>query len=173
WNDSPPPSVCWNCIVSRIPLPAISRCNSCCEDWSAPALASKKSFPPRKPKNRLTLAGFVIHGDRVTIGNYVRIDYGARVLDGRPADETYIRDNCWVGMNATVRGSRMEEGSAVGNGAVADFNTHLEKGAVLAHGGVTLHDTVIPAGALAEGLPAQATQKTVNEGARQQIFGLI
>src|ERR1039457_6279202 len=67
----------------------------------------------------------------------------------------------------------MEEGSAVGNGAVADFNTHLEKGAVLAHGGVTLHDTVIPAGALAEGLPAQVTQKTVTDGDRQKIFGLI
>ena len=119
------------------------------------------------------LGNAVIHGDRLTIGNYVRIDYGARVLDGRPADETYIRDNCWVGMNATVRGSRMEEGSAVGNGAVADFNTHLEKGAVLAHGGITLHDTVIPAGALAEGLPAQVTQKTVTDSDRQRIFGLI
>jgi carbonic anhydrase/acetyltransferase-like protein (isoleucine patch superfamily) len=69
------------------------------------------------------LGNAVIRGDRLTIGNYVRIDYGARVLDGRPADETYIRDNCWIGMNATVRGSRMEEGSAVGNGAVPDFNT--------------------------------------------------
>src|ERR1039457_7631639 len=45
------------------------------------------------------LGNAVIHGDRLTIRNYVRIDYGARVLDGRPADETYIRDNCWVGIN--------------------------------------------------------------------------
>ena len=58
-----------------------------------------------------------INADKLTIGNYVRIDYGSRVVAGRPAaagiaantepDQTYIKDNCWVGMNATVRGARM------------------------------------------------------------------
>ncbi len=121
-------------------------------------------------------------GDRLTIGNYVRIDYGAVVVSGRPAapgvtantvaDQSYIRDDCWVGMNATVRGSRLEAGSAVGNDAVADFNTRLEKGAVLAHGAVSVYDMVIPAGALAEGNPAKVTGKATTE-AVQKVFGLV
>jgi len=119
------------------------------------------------------LGNAVVSGEKVTIGNYVRIDYGARVVDGRPGDQTYVRDNCWIGMNATVRGSRLEEGASVGNGAVADFNTHLEPGAVLAHGAVSRHDTTIPAGALAEGLPARITKKSATDLDRQRIFGLI
>jgi carbonic anhydrase/acetyltransferase-like protein (isoleucine patch superfamily) len=81
----------------------------------------------------------VINVDRATIGNYARIDYGSRIVAGRPAvpgitantvaDQIYIKDNCWVGMNATLRGVRMEEGAVVGMRAVADFNTHLEHGA--------------------------------------------
>lgn len=119
------------------------------------------------------LGNAVVSADRLTIGNYVRIDYGARVLSGRPGDRQYVRDDCWIGMNATVRGSRMEEGSAVGNGAVADFNTHLEKGAVLAHGATTRHDTTIAANALAEGRPAQITRSTADDADRDKIFGLI
>ena len=129
------------------------------------------------------LGSAVISAEKLTVGNYVRIDYGARVVDGRPAapgitanatpDQLYIRDNCWVGMNATVRGSRMEEGSAVGNDAVADFNTHLEKGAILAHGAVSAYDMVIPANALAEGSPAKITKSATTDADRQRIFGLI
>jgi carbonic anhydrase/acetyltransferase-like protein (isoleucine patch superfamily) len=125
------------------------------------------------------LGNAVISAEKGTIGNYVRIDYGAKVVGGRGIgartvpDQLYIRDNCWVGMNATVRGSRMEEGSAVGNGAVADFNTHLEKGAVLAHGAVTTHDLVIPANALAEGIPAKITKQAATDADRQRILGLI
>lgn len=119
------------------------------------------------------LGNAVVSADQLTIGNYVRIDYGARVLSGRPGDRQYVRDNCWIGMNATVRGSRMEEGSAVGNGAVADFNTHLEKGAVLAHGATTGQDTTIAANALAEGRPAKITRSTAADADRDKIFGLI
>ncbi len=76
-------------------------------------------------------------------------------------------------MNATVRGSRLEDSSAVGNDAVADFNTHLEKGAVLAHGAVTAYDMVIPPNALAEGNPAKITRQAATDADRQRIFGLI
>jgi len=125
----------------------------------------------------------VINADKLTIGNYVKIDYGSRVVAGRPAapgitantvaDQAYIRDNCWVGMNATLRGARMEEGSAVGMRAVADFNAHLERGAVLAPGAVTMHGMVIPANGLAEGLPAAVTRKAITDGDRQKILGVI
>jgi carbonic anhydrase/acetyltransferase-like protein (isoleucine patch superfamily) len=129
------------------------------------------------------LGNAVISVDKLTIGNYVRLDYGAKVVNGRPAvagmtsnqvpDQSYIRDNCWIGTNATVRGSRLEEGSAVGNAAVADFNTHLEKGAVLASGAVTRFDMVIPANALAEGNPAVITKNAATDSDRQRIFGLV
>jgi carbonic anhydrase/acetyltransferase-like protein (isoleucine patch superfamily) len=129
------------------------------------------------------LGSAVLSAEKLSIGNYVRIDYGARVVDGRPAapgitansvaDALYIRDNCWVGMNATVRGARVEENAAVGNDAVADFNTHLENGAILAHGAVTFYDTVIPSNALAEGNPARVTKQAATDADRQRIFGLI
>lgn len=125
----------------------------------------------------------VINADKLVIGNYVRIDYGSRVVAGRPAvpgitantepDQTYIKDNCWVGMNATVRGARMEEGSVVGMRAVADFGTRLERGAALAPGAVTMHDMVVPADSLAEGLPARVTRQTITDKDRQTIFGVI
>jgi carbonic anhydrase/acetyltransferase-like protein (isoleucine patch superfamily) len=121
--------------------------------------------------------------DRLVIGNYVRIDYGAVVVSGRPAvptmtanqapDTLSIGNDCWIGMNATVRGAQMEDGSAVGNDAVADFNTCLGKGAVLAHGAVAPYDMVIPAGALAEGNPAKITKNGLTDADRQRIFGLI
>src|SRR4030042_3760518 len=76
-------------------------------------------------------------------------------------------------MNATVRGSRMEDGSSVGNDAVADFNTHLEKGAILAHGAVSTYDMVIKENALAEGNPAKITKEPATDEDRQRIFGLV
>jgi carbonic anhydrase/acetyltransferase-like protein (isoleucine patch superfamily) len=125
----------------------------------------------------------VINVNKLTIGNYVRIDYGSRIVGGRIVapgitansveDETYIKDNCWVGMNATVRGSRMEEGSAIGMRAVADFNTHLEKGALLAPGAVTIPDMVIPSNGLAEGIPATITKKSITDNDRKKIMGVI
>jgi carbonic anhydrase/acetyltransferase-like protein (isoleucine patch superfamily) len=125
----------------------------------------------------------VINVDKLAIGNYVRIDYGSRIVAGRPAapgitantvaDQTCIKDNCWVGMNATLRGARMEEGSVVGMRAVAEYNTHLERGALLGPGAVTLCDMVIPADSLAEGLPAKVTRKTITDKDRRTIFGVI
>ena len=125
----------------------------------------------------------VINVNKLTIGNYVKIDYGSRIVAGRPAvpgitantieDETYIRDNCWVGMNATLRGCRMEEGSAIGMRAVAEFNTHLERGAILAPGAITMHDMVIPENCLAEGIPAAITQQSITDADRQKILGVI
>ena len=124
------------------------------------------------------LGSAVISAAKLTIGNYVRIDYGARVVDGRPAvpgitanqvpDQLYIKENCWVGMNATVRGAQMEEGSAVGNDSVADFNTHLEKGAILAHGAISTYNMRIPANALAEGNPARITKQAATDADRTQ-----
>ncbi len=129
------------------------------------------------------LGNAVISADKLVISNYVRIDYGAVVVDGRSVapgitvndipDRLYIQDNCWIGMNATVRGSRMEDGSSVGNDAVADFNTHLEKGAILAHGAVSTYDMVIKENALAEGNPAKITKEPATDEDRQRIFGLV
>lgn len=125
----------------------------------------------------------VINVDKLTIGNYVRIDYGSRIVSGREAipgitantvaDVSYIGDNCWIGGNATVRGSRLENGSVVGMRAVADFNTHLESGAVLAPGAVSLINMVIPANCLAEGIPAELTKRNISDNDRHKIFGVI
>jgi carbonic anhydrase/acetyltransferase-like protein (isoleucine patch superfamily) len=126
------------------------------------------------------LGNAVIEADKASIGNYVRIDYGARLLQGRQTipnitansrpDELYVRDNCWIGMNATVRGARLEDGSSVGNGAVAEFNTHLERGAILAHGAISAFDMVIPANSLAEGNPAIVTKRAAIDADRDTLL---
>jgi carbonic anhydrase/acetyltransferase-like protein (isoleucine patch superfamily) len=129
------------------------------------------------------LGNTVINVDKLTVGNYVTIDYGSRIVAGRPVapgmaanqvpDQSYIRDNCWVGMNATLRGARLEEGAAVGMRAVAEFGTQLERGAVLAPGAVTMHGAIIPAKAMAEGLPAAITRQAVSDGDRERVFGMV
>jgi carbonic anhydrase/acetyltransferase-like protein (isoleucine patch superfamily) len=115
----------------------------------------------------------VINSAKLTIGDYVRIDYGARVVDGRPGDPLSVGDDVWIGGNATIRGARLEKGSAVGNGAVADFNTHLEPGAILAPGSIAQHDTTIEANALLEGNPAAITKTAATDDDRLRIFGVI
>ena len=119
------------------------------------------------------LGNVVISAQHATIGSHVHIDYGAKIVDGRPGDPVAIQDGCWVGGNATLRGSRMEAGSALGNGAVADFNTHIGAGAVVAHGAVTRPDTVIPPDGLAEGNPSSITNPALTNAGRQTVFGVI
>ncbi len=119
------------------------------------------------------LGNVAIDVSQLTIGNYVRIDYGARIVDGRPGDKQYVQENCWIGANATVRGSQMDAGAAVGNGAVADFNTHLAAGSILAHGAVAYPDTTIARNGLAEGNPAVVTRNAATDSDRQRIFGVI
>jgi carbonic anhydrase/acetyltransferase-like protein (isoleucine patch superfamily) len=130
----------------------------------------------------LIRCGVVIRG-RNTIGNYVHIYDSVCIEGGRPAqmgtstaevpDRSIIGDDCWVNHGATMHGTQMGDGSAVGLNACCDYNTRLGKGAVLANGSATHHDQVIPENCLAQGVPAQIVKEKITDDDRRDYFGLV
>jgi len=81
------------------------------------------------------------------IGNYVHIYDCVCIEQGRPGamgtttakapDKLVIGDYCWVNHGATMHGTQMAEGSAIGLNTCCDYNTRIGKGAVLANGSAT------------------------------------
>ncbi len=124
----------------------------------------------------------VIRGHNV-IGNYVHIYDSVCIEGGRPArvgsskaevpDRSIIGDDCWVNHGATMHGTQMGEGSAVGLNACCDYNTRLGKGAVLANGSATHYDQVIPENSFAEGVPAKVVKENITDEDRLNYFGLL
>ena len=124
----------------------------------------------------------VIRG-RNTIGNYVHIYDSVCIEGGRPAqvgtstaevpDRSIIGNDCWVNHGATMHGTQMGDGSAVGLNACCDYNTRLGQGAVLANGSATHHDQVIPDNGFAQGVPAQIVKENITDEDRLAYFGLI
>ena len=130
----------------------------------------------------LVQCNVVIRG-RNTIGNYVHIYDSVCIEGGRPAkvgssqaevaDRSIIGDDCWVNHRATMHGTQMSDGSAVGLNACCDYNTRLGEGAVLANGSATHVDQVIPANCFAQGVPAEVTQENITDADRAACFGLV
>lgn len=117
------------------------------------------------------------------IGNYTHIYDNVCIEGGRPArigsstaevpDRSIIGNHCWVNHGATMHGTQIGDGGAVGLNACSDYNTRIGKGAVLANGSATHHDQVIPENAFAEGVPAVVKKKNITDKDRQAYFGLI
>jgi carbonic anhydrase/acetyltransferase-like protein (isoleucine patch superfamily) len=124
----------------------------------------------------------VIRG-RNTIGNYTHIYDSVCIEGGRPAqvgsttaevaDRSIIGDDCWINHGATMHGTQMGDGSAVGLNACCDYNTRLGAGAVLANGSATHVDQVIPENCFAEGVPARIVKENITDVDRRAYFGLI
>jgi carbonic anhydrase/acetyltransferase-like protein (isoleucine patch superfamily) len=120
---------------------------------------------------------------RNDIGNYTHIYDNVCVEGGRPAkigsstaevpDRSIIGNHCWVNHGATMHGTQIGDGGAVGLNACCDYNTRIGKGAVLANGSATHHNQVIPENAFAEGVPAVVKKKDITDKDRQAYFGLI
>ena len=130
----------------------------------------------------LVRCNVVIRG-RNTIGNYTHIYDSVCIETGRPAqvgssqaevpDHSIIGDECWVNHGATMHGTQMGDGSAVGLNACCDYNTRLGKGAILANGSATHVGQVIPANCFAEGVPALVTKDDITDVDRAAYFGLV
>lgn len=118
-----------------------------------------------------------------TIGNYTHIYDNVNIEGGRPAklgsstaevpDASVIGDGCWVNHGATMHGTQMADGSAVGINSACDYNTRLGAGAILANGSATRVDQVIPANAFAEGVPAVVKKENITDEDRIAYFGLL
>jgi UDP-N-acetylglucosamine acyltransferase len=124
----------------------------------------------------------VIRG-RNEIGNYTHIYDSVCIEGGRPAkvggslaeapDRSIIGSECWVNHGATMHGTQIADRGAVGLNACCDYNTHIEEGAILGNGSATNVGQVIPANALAEGVPAKVTREDLTDADRQAYFGVL
>lgn len=124
----------------------------------------------------------VIRG-RNTIGNYTHIYDSVCIEGGRPAkagssmaevpDRSIIGDNCWINHGATMHGTQIDDGGAVGLNACCDYNTRIGKGAILSNGSATRVNQVIPDNCLAQGVPAQVVQENLTDEDRQAHFGVL
>ena len=117
------------------------------------------------------------------IGNFTHVYDNVCIEGGRPAkvgsstadvpDRSIIGDYCWVNHGATMHGTQLADGAAVGLNACCDYNTRLGRGAVLANGSATRHGQVIPENSFAEGVPAVVKREKITHKDRQAYFGLI
>jgi carbonic anhydrase/acetyltransferase-like protein (isoleucine patch superfamily) len=120
-----------------------------------------------------------VHPDAVVIGN-VRLAAGSSVWPGavlrgdhgliRIGDRTSIQDgtvihttrewptiigaDCVVGHRAHLEGCVVEDGCLIGSGSLVLNRARVEAGAVVAAAALVREDMVVPAGALAVGVPA-------------------
>lgn len=117
------------------------------------------------------------------IGNYTHIYDNVNIEGGRPAkvgssraevpDRSIIGDGCWINHGATVHGTQVGDGGALGLNACCDYNTRVGKGAIVANGSATHVDQVIPDNCFAEGVPAVIKKRDITEADRLDYFGVL
>jgi carbonic anhydrase/acetyltransferase-like protein (isoleucine patch superfamily) len=120
---------------------------------------------------------------RNEIGNYTHIYDNVNIEGGRPAkvggsaaeepDRSIIGDGCWINHGATMHGTQIGDGGAVGLNACCDYNTHIGKGAILANGSATHVGQVIPDNSFAQGVPAIVKKTDITEQDRLDYFGVL
>lgn len=117
------------------------------------------------------------------IGNYTHIYDNVNIEGGRPAkvgssaaqvpDKSIIGDGCWINHGATMHGTQVGDGGALGLNACCDYNTRVGKGAIVANGSATRVDQVIPDNSFAEGVPAVIKKRDITEADRLDYFGVL
>jgi len=122
--------------------------------------------------------GVVVRGTNA-IGSYVNIYDLVNIEGGRPKgyhgsdDRSVISDYAWVNHGATMHGSQVRTGAAVGINAALDYNTVLGEGAILVNGSSTTVNTMIPPNCIAQGVPATVVKENITDEDRVQIMGLV
>jgi carbonic anhydrase/acetyltransferase-like protein (isoleucine patch superfamily) len=104
-------------------------------------------------------------------GDYGPIEIGARtsVQDGTVVHAgrqhpTSVGRECVVGHNAYLEGCLIEDEVLVGSSASVLPLSRVGRGAVIAAGAVVVREAVVPAFALARGIPARFTEGAIDEG---------
>jgi carbonic anhydrase/acetyltransferase-like protein (isoleucine patch superfamily) len=103
----------------------------------------------------------VLRGDfgEITIGTASSIQDGT-VIHAGPGFPTIIGDGCVVGHLTHLEGCTLEDDALAGSCSVVLHNGVIGQGATVAANAVVPNNMVVPAGALALGIPA-----TIREGA--------
>jgi carbonic anhydrase/acetyltransferase-like protein (isoleucine patch superfamily) len=103
----------------------------------------------------------VLRGDtnNITIGERTSIQDGA-IVHCTADLPTVVGDDCTVGHNAHLEGCIVESGALIGSGSLVLHRVHVHSGALVAAGAVCTQGLIVPADALAVGVPAR-----IKEGA--------
>jgi len=103
----------------------------------------------------------VLRGDTnsIIIGARTSIQDGA-IVHCTSDLPTIIGDDCTVGHNAHLEGCIVESGALIGSGSLVLHRVHVQAGALVAVGAVCAAGLIVPADALAVGVPAR-----IKEGA--------
>ncbi len=98
----------------------------------------------------------VLRGDfgTITVGARSSVQDGT-VIHAGPGFPTTVGDGCVVGHLAHLEGCTMHDDSLVGSGSVVLHHAVVETGATVGANAVVPNRMVVPAGALAVGVPAQ------------------
>jgi carbonic anhydrase/acetyltransferase-like protein (isoleucine patch superfamily) len=110
--------------------------------------------------------GAVLRGDTglVRIGDRTNIQDGTIVHTTRDWP-TVIGADCVVGHRAHLEGCAVGDGCLIGSGSLVLNRARVQAGAVVAAAALVREDTVVPAGALAVGVPATIREEA---GLRQR-----
>ncbi len=100
--------------------------------------------------------GTVLRGDfgTITIGARSSVQDGT-VIHAGPGFPTIVGDGCVIGHLAHLEGCTMQDESLVGSGSVVLHHAVVETGATVGANAVVPNRMVVPAGALAVGVPAE------------------
>ncbi len=117
----------------------------------------------------------VLRGDNspITIGARTSVQDGC-VLHTTEELPTVVGDDCVIGHLVHLEGCTVHDGVLIGVGAVVLHRVHVHSGAVVASNAVVLNDMVVPARALALGVPAKirpdaADPALAPDGARNYV----
>jgi carbonic anhydrase/acetyltransferase-like protein (isoleucine patch superfamily) len=110
--------------------------------------------------------GAVLRGDHglIRIGDRTSIQDGT-IIHTTQDWPTMIGADCVVGHRAHLEGCVVADGCLIGSGSLVLNRARVETGAVIAAAALVRQDMVIPAGALAVGVPATVRE---GEGLRQR-----
>ena len=110
--------------------------------------------------------GAVLRGDH----GFIKIGERTSIQDGTIVHTTHdwptlIGADCVVGHRAHLEGCVVEDACLIGSGSLVLNRARVETGAVVAAAALVREDMVVPAGALAVGVPASIRE---NAGLRQR-----
>lgn len=106
----------------------------------------------------------VLRGDsnRIEIGQRTSIQDGA-VIHCTSELPTIVGNDCTVGHNAHLEGCVVHDGALVGSGSLVLHQVIVESGALVAAGAVCTAGLLVPARALAVGVPARIKEGAANQ----------
>lgn len=104
--------------------------------------------------------GAILRGDHgpIRVGERTSVQDGTTVHSSQERP-TVIGADCVIGHRAHLEGCVIEDGCLIGSGALVLSGAQVQAGAVVAAAALVREDMIVPAGALAAGVPAAIEEK--------------